>query len=135
MDIYKEYDRQKTLELISLYGSIDVIIDISDLSSLDSTAANLGQIFIDYAFGEKDGHIKRFLIVGFRGEKVHVGRINTWKTSKEECEIYRELTTEEKNVPCVDKEWCKKFGNGLYEMALKEFIKSLDYTVLSMIFK
>ena len=135
MDIYGELDRQKTLELTSLYRNIDVIIDISDLSSLDSTTADLSQMFIDYAFGAKDDHIKRFLIVGFRGEKVHVGRVNTWKTSKEECEIYRELTIGEKNVPCVDKEWCKKFGNGLYEKALKEFIKNIDYASLPMIFK
>ena len=107
------------------YGDIDVIVCRDDFKEIDSTISVLSSEFLDY-FLSKNKY--RFAIVRFRLNTVDVDNILDWKSSKEECEISRDLRNSNIRVPCADKAWCSKHGDNLYKTALRAALGLIDIT-------
>ena len=118
----------------ALYGDIDVIVDVRDLENLKSISASLALLFIDFSFGKGQlvgSHVKKFVLIKFRKHGIYIDDFKNWKDSKEEIEVCKDLEFNEKNVPCVCKDWCDKFDTDMYTIALKALYWQLDINRMS----
>lgn len=122
--------KEEAYKLTQLYGNIDVIVYRDDFKEIGSVFSVLSSAVLDYFLG-KNRH--RFAVARFRGSAVDVDKIVDWKSSKEECEISRDLKHITLGVPCVDKKWCSKHAESLYKTALRAAQEIIDYKTLGSI--
>ena len=134
MDTLSSRIKEEAYELTRQHGDIDVIVYRDDFKEVDSTISVLSSEFLDY-FLSKNKH--RFAVARFRLNTVDidVDDILDWKSSKEECEISRDLRNSNLRVPCVDKCWCYKHDENLYKTALKAALGTIDTTSLKRIYQ
>lgn len=132
MDTLSSRIKEEAYELTRQHGDIDVIVCRDDFKEVDSTISVLSSEFLDY-FLSKNKH--RFAVARFRLNTVDVDDILDWKSSKEECEISRDLRNSNLRVPCVDKSWCCKHDENLYKTALKAALGTIDTTSLKRIYQ
>ena len=121
MEMLSSRMKENAHEPARLYDDIDVIVCRDDFKEIVSEAVVLNAEFLDYYLG-KNRHC--FAVVKFRGNAIDVDKIEDWKNSKEECEIFRDLRHSTSYVPCVDKEWCSKHDENLYKTALRAVLGS-----------
>ena len=127
MEIIKE-----EYETTRRHSDIDVIVCRDDFKEFDSIVSSLSFEFLDY-FLSKNRY--RFAIARFRGNMVAIDKIIDWKSSKEECEISRDLRNSNLRVPCVDKDWCRKHDENLYKTALRAASRTIDFTTVKSIYQ
>lgn len=132
MEMLSSRMKEEAYEITRQYGDIDVIVCRDDFKEIDSTISVLSSEFLDY-FLSKNKH--RFAIVRFRLNTVDVDNILDWKSSKEECEISRDLRNNNLRVPCADKGWCSKHDDNLYKTALRAALGIIDVTTLKSIYQ